>query len=94
MKAISCVWGASAASDAERIRRHCAAVGWELLAEARKTGVEDGAVGWMLAVTECTGADYLVLTRGEVADLERELTQLWPRVREVLEDTGVAVVTV
>lgn len=94
MKAISCVWGLAPEANAERIRRHCAAAGWELVGEAVKAGIADGTLGWMLCATQCTGAECLLLAPEDLTGLERDLPQLWPRVRALLEDAGIAVLTV
>jgi hypothetical protein len=94
MKAITCVWGRSATADAERIRRYCTAAGWELVAEASKTGIQDGTLGWMLRALECTGAEAVILAEDDLRSLERELPRLWPRVREVLDEAAIAVLSV
>jgi len=94
MTAISCVWGRSATADAERIRRYCTAAGWELVAEASKAGIQDGTLGWMLRTLDCTDAEGVILAQEDVGGLERELPDLWPRVRAVLEDAGIAVLSV
>ncbi len=62
--------------------------------EAVKAGIEDGTLGWMFCATQCTGAERLLLAPENVLGLERDLPQLWPRVRALLEDAGVAVLTV
>ncbi len=92
MKTISCVWGAAAEADAQRIRRFCTEQGWELVAEAIKGSVSDGTLGWMLHVAPCAEAERVVLTREGIADLEAQLPRIWGDVRGWLEDQGVSVI--
>lgn len=94
MGVISCVWGPGAEAAAARVRSYCTAKGWELVAETAKLGVDDGTLGWMLRVGDCTGAQRLILTREGLAELEGEFPRIWKGVRARLEDRGMSVVAV
>ncbi len=94
MRAISCVWGTSAPDAAARVRRYCHAAGWELVDEATCGSVADGTLGWVLGAVDWKRPERLILSREGLAELERELPELWEAVRGWVEDRGVSVVAV
>jgi hypothetical protein len=65
-----------------------------LVAEGSKAGIQDGTLGWLLRTLECTGAEGVILPQEDIGSLERELPDLWPRFRAVVEEAGISVLSV